>query len=69
MERRKEHRLKLELPVLGRGQDGASRVQFRIMWMSLSGEAGKQAPAMEPPIFGMGVGIGLPKVYEMVGTG
>jgi len=48
-------------------QHGASRAQFRIVWMSSSGEAGIQALAMEPPIFG--IGIGLPKVCEMVGTG
>lgn len=46
-------------------QLGASRAQFRIVWMSLSGEAGIQALAFEPPI----LGIGLPKVFEMVGTG
>jgi hypothetical protein len=50
-------------------QHGPSRVQFRIVWISLSGEAGIQALAFEPPIFSMGVGIGLPKVFEMVGTG
>jgi hypothetical protein len=50
-------------------QLGVSRTQFRIMWMSLSGEAGVQALASEPPIFDMGAGIGLPKVFEMVGTG
>jgi len=33
--------------------------------MSLSGEAGIQALAFEPPI----LGIGLPKSFEMVGTG
>lgn len=33
--------------------------------MSLSGEAAKQALAFEPPL----LGIGLPKVYEMAGTG
>ena len=104
MDRRKERRLKLELPVRiwgvdkmarpfaeivrvrnvsNRGavlvgvrsklhagelldvQHGVLRVQFRIMWMSLSGEAGIQALAFEPPI----LGIGLPKVFEMVGTG
>jgi hypothetical protein len=37
----------------------------RWTWISLSGEAGIQALAFEPPI----LGIGLPKVYEMVGTG
>jgi hypothetical protein len=46
-------------------QLGESRAQFRIVWISLSGEAGIQALASEPPI----LGIGLPKVYEMVGTG
>jgi len=50
-------------------QHGASRAQFRIVWMSLSGEAGIQALAFESPIFGIGMGIGLPKVFEMVGTG
>ena len=50
-------------------QHGPSRVQFRIVWMSSSGEAGIQALAFEPPIFSMGVGVGLPKVFEMVGTG
>ncbi len=104
MDRRKERRLKLELPVRvwgvdkmarpfaeivrvrnvsNRGavligmrsklqtgdvldvQNGSSRSQFRIVWMSLSGEAGIQALAFEPPI----LGIGLPKVFEMVGTG
>lgn len=102
MDRRRERRLKLELPVRvwgvdkmarpfaeivrvrnvsNRGavligmrsktgdvldvQNGSSRSQFRIVWMSLSGEAGIQALAFEPPI----LGIGLPKVFEMVGTG
>src|SRR5271167_26278 len=46
-------------------QLGSSRAQFRIVWISLSGEAGIQALAFEPPI----LGIGLPKVFEMVGTG
>jgi hypothetical protein len=46
-------------------QHGAARVQFRIVWMSSSGEAGIQALEFEPPI----LGIGLPKVFEMVGTG
>jgi hypothetical protein len=46
-------------------QLGASRAQFRIVWISLSGEAGIEALAFEPPI----LGIGLPKVFEMVGTG
>jgi hypothetical protein len=46
-------------------QHGAARAQFRIVWISLSGEAGIQALAFEPLI----LGIGLPKVFEMVGTG
>jgi hypothetical protein len=50
-------------------QHGASRTQFRIVWLSSSGEAGIQALAFEPPIFGMGNGIGLPKIFERVGTG
>jgi len=50
-------------------QHGALRAQFRIVWMSLAGEAGIQALAAEPPIFGMGMGIGLRKVCEMVGAG
>jgi hypothetical protein len=50
-------------------QLGASRAQFRIVWMSLSGEAGIQALALERPILDMGLGVGLPKVFEMVGTG
>ena len=104
MDRRKERRLDLELPVRIWGMDrmarpfakrvrvrnvsdhkailigvrakvqtgevpavqhGAARAQFRIMWISLSGEAGIQALEFEPPI----LGIGLPKVFEMVGTG
>ena len=108
MDRRKERRLDLELPVRIWGMDrmarpfaemvrvrnvsdrgailigvrakvqtgevldvqhGAARAQFRIVWMSLSGEAGIQALAMEPPVFSMNIGIGLPKVFEMVGTG
>src|SRR5229473_1233184 len=46
-------------------QHGAARAQFRIVWISLSGEAGIQALAFELPILGMGIGIGLPKVFEM----
>jgi len=104
MDRRKERRLNLELPVRVWGVDrmarpfaemvrsrnvsdrgailiglrakvqigevldvqhGAARAQFRIVWMSLSGEAGIQALTFELPISG----IGLPKVFEMVGTG
>ena len=108
MDRRKERRLNLELPVRIWGMDrmarpfaemvrvrdvsnhgavliglrskvktgevldvqhGTARAQFRIVWISLSGEAGIQALAMEPPVFSMSIGIGLPKVFEMVGTG
>jgi len=54
-------------------QHGASRAQFRIVWMSLTGEAGVEALAMEPPVFGMDIGMGmrfgLPRFFEMVGTG
>ena len=106
MDRRKERRLNLELPVRIWGMDrmarpfaemvrvrdvsdhgavligvrakvqtgevldvqyGVARAQFRIVWMSLSGEAGIQALSMELPVFS--IGIGLPKVFEMVGTG
>jgi len=110
MDRRKERRLNLELPVRIWGVDrlarpfaeivrvrnvsnggavligvrsklhtgelldvqlGASRAEFRVVWISLSGEAGIQALAAEHPAFDMGMGpdIGLPKVFEMVGTG
>ncbi len=48
-------------------QLGASGTQVRIVWMNLSGEAGIQALAAEPPVFDMGIGLG--KVFEMVGTG
>jgi hypothetical protein len=56
-------------------QHGASRSQFRIVWMGPAGEAGIQALEMEAPIFGMdiktgmGTGMGLPKFFDMVGTG
>ncbi len=46
-------------------QHGANRAQFRIIWTSVSGEAGIQALAFEPPIWG----LGLPQGFEMVGTG
>jgi hypothetical protein len=46
-------------------QHGASRSQFRIVWMNASGEAGIEALSFEPPI----LGIGLPNVFEMVGSG
>jgi hypothetical protein len=58
-------RSKLQTGELLDVQLGASRTQFRIAWISLSGEAGIQALAFEPPI----LGIGLPKVFDMVGTG
>jgi hypothetical protein len=108
MDRRKERRLNLELPVRIWGVDkmahpfaelarmrnisnhgavlagvrakiqagdvldvqlGTSRSQFRIVWIGLSGEAGIQALEMERPIFDAGVGVGLPRLFEMVGTG
>jgi hypothetical protein len=66
-------------------QNGASRSQFRIVWMGPAGETGIQALEMEAPIFGMdlarnmgtnvgtrigmGPSIGLPKFFDMVGTG
>jgi hypothetical protein len=66
-------------------QLGALRSQFRIVWMGPSGEAGVQALEMEAPIFGMDMGtdigmdigtdmgmgprIGLPRFFDMVGTG
>ncbi len=68
-------------------QNGASRSQFRIVWMGPAGEAGIQALEMEAPIFGLdlkvnmgmnmetdfrtGIGprSGLPKFFDMVGTG
>jgi hypothetical protein len=46
-------------------QHGAARAQFRVVWTNVSGEAGIQALAFEPPIWG----IGFPQFYEMVGTG
>jgi len=48
-------------------QLGASRAQFRIVWVSPWGEAGIEALECEPPIFDMG--FGPPNVFEMVGTG
>jgi len=104
MDRRKERRLNLELPVRIWGMDrmarpfaemvrvrnvsnhgailtglrakvqtgevldvqhGAARAQVRIVWLSISGATGIEALAFAPPI----LGIGLPKVFEMVGTG
>jgi hypothetical protein len=58
-------RSKIQAGELPDVQNGASRAQFRIMWINLSGEAGIQALEFEPPSWG----IGLPKVFEMVGTG
>jgi len=58
-------RAKIQVGELLDVQNGASQAQFRIMWVNLSGEAGIQALEMEPPIWG----IGLPKAFEMVGTG
>jgi len=46
-------------------QHGAMRAQLCMVWTSVSGEAGIQALAFEPPIWG----IGFPQVYEVVGTG
>jgi hypothetical protein len=46
-------------------QHGALRAQFRVVWIRVSGEAGIQALAFEPPIWG----IGFPKFSEVVGTG
>jgi hypothetical protein len=50
-------------------QHGSSRTQFRVVWMNPDGEAGIEALAFEPPIFGMSAGIGLPNIFEMVGSG
>lgn len=46
-------------------QHGASRAQFRIVWMSPEGEAGIESLSFEPPI----LGVGLPEVFDMVGSG
>jgi hypothetical protein len=58
-------RSKLQPGALLDVQHGGLRAQFRIIWMSVSGEAGIQALAFEPPIWG----IGFPQVCEGVGTG
>ncbi len=50
-------------------QLGPSRAQFRIVWMSASGDAGVQALEMEPPIFGLRGGIGLPRIFAITGNG
>jgi hypothetical protein len=42
-----------------------SRAQFRIVWMDPSGEAGIEALSYEPPI----LGVGLPSIFDMVGSG
>jgi hypothetical protein len=106
MDRRKERRLNLELPVRIWGVDrmacpfaeivrvrnvssrgavligvhskvqkgevldvqlGATRAQFRVVWLGNSGETGIQVLAFEPPIFA--IGLGLPKVFQLLGTG
>ena len=46
-------------------QHGTSQAQFRIMWTSVTGEAGIRALEAERPIWG----IGLPKVFEAAGNG
>ena len=46
-------------------QNGASRTQFRIVWMTSTGEVGIEALLFEPPI----LGVGLPDNFEMVGSG
>jgi hypothetical protein len=58
-------RSKIQVGELLDVQHGSSQAQFQIMWINLSGEAGIQALKSEPPIWG----FGLPKVFEMVGTG
>ncbi len=45
-------------------QNGKQRAQFRVIWIG-PGEIGIQALPSEPPIWGAGV----PKTFEMVGTG
>ncbi len=45
-------------------QLGASRAQFRIVWMGPSGEAGMQALAFERPIFDMGFGVGSSQSFR-----
>jgi hypothetical protein len=46
-------------------QHGNSRAQFRIVWMSDAGEAGIEALSLDAPI----LGIGLPSVFDSVGSG
>jgi hypothetical protein len=47
-------------------QNGDSRSQFRIVWIDSEGDAGIEAISYdEPPI----LGIGLPDIFEMVGSG
>jgi hypothetical protein len=45
-------------------QHEARRAQFRVVW-TRAGETGIQALPRETPIFG----VGLPKTFEMAGTG
>ena len=45
-------------------QHEARRAQFRIVW-TRPGETGIQALPFEPPIFG----VGVPKTFEMAGSG
>ncbi len=45
-------------------QHEARRAQFRVVW-TRPGETGIQALPCETPIFG----VGLPKTFEMAGTG
>lgn len=44
---------------------GTSHAQFRIVWLSADGEAGIEAFSFEAPI----LGVGLPSVFDMVGSG
>ncbi len=55
---------KLHTGVLIDVQHEARRAQFRIVWIR-PGETGIKALPFEPPIFGTGV----PKTFEMAGTG
>jgi len=58
-------RSKIQVGELLDVQHGAVRAQYRIIWTNTSGETGVQALAFEPPVWG----IGLPKTFEMGGTG
>jgi hypothetical protein len=46
-------------------QQGTSHAQFRIVWLSAAGEAGIEAFSFQAPI----LGVGLPSVFDMVGSG